>query len=84
MKIPVTFFPQMSYNYRFRVSLNDTPLLFTWLFVSALSPYINLHHKLQRHKPERHRQWGRKKMRNVLAIHSSDNLTADLLLVQSS
>lgn len=62
----------------------DTQLLFTWLFVSALPPYINLHHMLQRHKSERHRQWGRKKMRNVLAIHSSDNLTADLLLVQSS
>ena len=59
-------------------------LLFTWLFVSAQPPYINLRGMLQRHKSGRHRQWGRKEMRNVLAIHSGNNLTAELLLVQSS
>lgn len=61
-----------------------TPLLFTWLFVSALPPHINLHRILQRHKSEKHRQRGREKMRNVLAIHGINNLTVELLLVQSS
>jgi len=64
---------------------NMHPLLSTWLFFSAQPPYFNLHRVLQRHKSGRHRQWGRRRRRrNVLAIHSSNNLTAELLLIQSS
>lgn len=86
-KTRATFSSQTSQTMWFRDSLVNGsvhPLPITWLFASAQPPYINLHRMLQRHKSARHRQWGRKKMRNVLAIHSSNNLTAELLLVQSS
>lgn len=58
--------------------------LFTWLLVLALFPHINLFYMLQKHKLGIHSHWEWKTMRNVLAIHSGDNLTADLLLIQCS
>lgn len=50
-------------------------LLLTWLFVSAQPLYTNL---------QCTGEGGRRKKRNVLAIYSRKNLTAELLLIQSS